>query len=71
MEIVFIGYFQISQYVVKYVVSTENYEERVAVLGRWIEVMRECDKLNNFSGVMEINSALQNSPLHRLEKTKV
>ena len=62
---------QITDYFTKSVVTTENVDERAAVVNRLIEVMREFDKLNNFSGVMEIHSALESAPVHRLEKTKV
>ncbi|XP_055330879.1 son of sevenless homolog 1-like [Paramacrobiotus metropolitanus] len=61
---------RITLYFVKYILMTENLEERVAVMARIIEIMQECLNLNNFSSVVEILSAFSNSSIHRLNCTK-
>uniref|UniRef100_A0A2K5KRR9 Ras-GEF domain-containing protein n=1 Tax=Cercocebus atys TaxID=9531 RepID=A0A2K5KRR9_CERAT len=44
-------------------------QDRARVVEHWIKVARECLRLNNFSAVHAIVSALCSNPIHRLHKT--
>jgi hypothetical protein len=59
----------VSNWVVRTVVETPNLHERADVLMFFLEVLREFRTLNNFNGVMEMVSALQNSTVARLKCT--
>ncbi|CAD5123376.1 DgyrCDS11732 [Dimorphilus gyrociliatus] len=57
-------------WLVKTIVETGNIEERTQVLHRVLELYISFYDLNNFSGVIEVASALTSASVHRLTHTR-
>jgi len=60
---------KISNWVYSEIVQTEHFMTRVNRIGKFLQIARECKKLNNFNAVFEIVAGLENSCVHRLKQT--
>ena len=59
----------VNHWVMRTIVECENPSERIDVISFFLEILKELRELNNFNGVMELVSALQNSSIERLKWT--
>jgi son of sevenless-like protein len=53
------------------ILREKDLAQRAKVLNFFINVAVECQKVQNFNGMMEIVSALYSSPIHRLKVSPV
>eukprot|EP00009_Paramoeba_aestuarina_P001298 CAMPEP_0201510600 /NCGR_PEP_ID=MMETSP0161_2-20130828/3219_1 /ASSEMBLY_ACC=CAM_ASM_000251 /TAXON_ID=180227 /ORGANISM="Neoparamoeba aestuarina, Strain SoJaBio B1-5/56/2" /LENGTH=867 /DNA_ID=CAMNT_0047905791 /DNA_START=89 /DNA_END=2692 /DNA_ORIENTATION=- len=60
---------EVSNWVRTQMVTIPRKEARIKMLQKFIRIMEELYKLNNFNGMMEILSGINSSPVRRMKKT--
>lgn len=60
----------ISYWLRKCIVEAEDFDHRVAIFLRAIEIMIVLNKFNNFTGLLIIGSAIESAPIKRLRHTQ-
>lgn len=59
----------LTRWIEKQIIESENFEERVAMVSRALEVFMVMIELNNFNGGLAIAAAIQCTAVHRLKHT--
>ena len=59
----------LTNYLEKIIVETDNIEERQAVMNRILEIMIVLQEQNNFNGMLAISACFESAPIHRLKLT--
>lgn len=60
----------LSYWIRKCIVEVEDFDKRSAIYNRVIEIMFHLKKLNNFTGLLSIGSAIESAPIVRLSHTR-